>query len=181
MYPILRVTREYFRAKRLPPLSPLGTHVSHHRCWPQDIDNFLEMNNGRILSILDIGRTGLATRVGLIAALTRNRWGLTMAGCSVRYRRRIKPFAKFRIVSKAVGWDERFFYIDQSIWIDDACAVQVLYRSAVTDKNGIVAPDRVFADVGYEGVSPILPEWVQAWANADKGRPWPPEDNGLTS
>lgn len=181
MYPIVRVIKEFLRARRLPPLEPLGTHVSHHRCWPQDIDQYMEMNNGRILSILDIGRTGLATRVGLIAALTRNRWGLTMAGCSVRYRRRIKPFVKFRIVSKAVGWDARFFYIDQSIWIGDECAVQVLYRSAVTDKNGVVPPERVFADVGFEGTSPDLPDWVQAWADADRTRPWPPLDDGASA
>ena len=180
MYPIFRVIKEHLRARRMSPLGPLDTHVSHHRCWPQDIDNFLEMNNGRILSVLDIGRTGLATRVGLINALTRNRWALTMAGCSVRYRRRIRPFVKFRIVSKAVGWDHRFFYIDQSIWIGDECAVQVLYRSAVTDKNGIVAPERVFADVGYDGASPALPDWVKAWADADATRPWPPLDDGTS-
>lgn len=65
MYPIIRIAKEFARARRLPPLGILGAHVSHHRCWPQDIDNFLEMNNGRILTVLDIGRTGLGVRVGL--------------------------------------------------------------------------------------------------------------------
>ncbi|MEO1639028.1 MAG: acyl-CoA thioesterase [Pseudomonadota bacterium] len=180
MYPIVRVIKEYLRARRMPPLEPLGTHVSYHRCWPQDIDNFLEMNNGRILSILDIGRTGLAARVGLIAALARNRWALTIAGSSARYRRRIRPFAKFRIVSRAVGWDHRFFYIEQTIWLGAECAVQVLYRSAVTDKNGIVAPERVFADVGFDGTPPVLPAWAQNWIDADNTRLWPPEHDGTS-
>jgi len=178
MYPIVRVIKELLRARKMPPLDPLGTHVSFHRCWPQDLDNYLEMNNGRILTVLDIGRTGLAVRVGLIAALTRNRWGLTIAGSSARYRRRIRPFKKFRIVSRAVGWDHRFFYIEQSIWLGDECATQVLYRSAVTDKNGIIAPERVFADVGYEGTAPTLPDWAQNWVDADNTRPWPPEHDG---
>ena len=94
MYPIIRVAKEYFRAKQLPPLEALEAHVSYHRCWPQDVDQYLEMNNGRILSILDIGRTGLAVCVGLIAALQANRWDLTMAGNSVCYRKRIRPFSQ---------------------------------------------------------------------------------------
>ncbi|MEM8538657.1 MAG: acyl-CoA thioesterase [Pseudomonadota bacterium] len=180
MYPIVRVIKEYLRARRMPALEPLGTHVSHHRCWPQDIDNFLEMNNGRILTILDIGRTGLATRVGLINALARNRWALTMAGCSVRYRMRIRPFAKFRILSRALGWDARFFYVEQSIWVGSECAVQVLYRSAVTDKKGIIPPAQVFADVGHDGAAPNLPAWAQNWIDADNTRPWPPTHDGTS-
>ncbi len=178
MYPIIRVIKEILRAGRMPPLHALGSHVSYHRCWPQDIDQYLEMNNGRILSILDIGRTGLAQRVGLLSALRKNRWGLTIAGSSARYRKRIRPFVKFRMVSKAVGWSERFFYMEQTIWIGDECAVQVLYRSAVTDKNGIVNPSRVFAAVGMDEPSPEKPAWVQAWIDADNTRPWPPEDDG---
>lgn len=175
MYPIIRVIKELLRARKMERLTALEAHTSYHRCWPQDIDNYLEMNNGRILSILDIGRTGLAQRVGLIKALTQNKWGLTIAGSSLRYRKRIRPFVKFKMVSRCLGWDKRFFYIEQTIWIGEDCAVQALYRSALTDKNGIVPPETVFAAVGYEGVSPPLPAWAQAWVDADNTRPWPPQ------
>ena len=180
MYPIVRVIKEVFRARRMPTIGALDAHISHHRCWPQDLDNFLEMNNGRILSILDIGRTGLAQRAGLLKALVDNRWALTVAGSSLRYRKRIKPFVKFRTVSRCLGWDARFFYIEQSIWIGEDCAVQALYRSALTDKNGLVAPERVFAAVGFEGDAPTLPAWAQAWIDADNTRPWPPEFDGTS-
>jgi len=136
---------------------------------------FIEMNNGRILTILDLGRTVLAKRVGLLRTLKENNWGLTMAGASVRYRRRIRPFVKFRAVSRCIGWDDKFFYLDQSIWIGDNCAAQVLYRSAVTDKDGIVKPDRVFAAAGYDEDRPVLPQWAQNWADAESTRIWPPE------
>ena len=178
MYPLIRLAKEYVLHRKAGELDPMATHVSHHRCWPQDIDLFMEMNNGRILTILDLGRTTLAHRVGLLRALRQNRWGLTMAGVSVRYRKRIRPFVKFRTVSKAVGWDHRFMYLDQSIWIGNECAVQALYRSAVTDKNGIVPPQRVFEAMGHTGDSPTLPDWVQGWIDADATRPWPPMDDG---
>ena len=46
--------------------------------------------------------------------------------------------------------------------------------TAMTDSNGIVKPDRVFADLGFTGDAPVLPEWVQNWIAAEKTRPWPP-------
>jgi len=92
MYPLVRLAKEYFMARKSGPLHAMDTHVSHHRCWPQDLDLFMEMNNGRILTILDLGRTSLAHRAGLLATLRKQRWGLTMAGVSVRYRKRISPF-----------------------------------------------------------------------------------------
>ena len=180
MYPIVRLIKEVLKARRMPPLAPLDAHVSYHRCWPQDIDQFIEMNNGRILTILDLGRTGLAQRVGLLRALAKNRWGLTVAGSSVMYRKRIRPFVKFRVVSKCVGWDERFMYLEQSLWIGTDCAVQALYRTAVTDRNGIVRPERLMATMGMQESSPTLPDWVQNWIVADKTRPWPPQDDGTS-
>jgi acyl-CoA thioesterase FadM len=180
MYPIIRVIKETLRARRMAPLDALQPHISHHRCWPQDLDIYLEMNNGRILSILDIGRSGLAQRVGLIGALRNKGWGMTMAGNSVRYRKRIRPFAKFRTISRAVGWDDKFLYLEHSIWIGEDCAVQALFRSAVTDKNGIVSPQTVFAYLGHDGTLPKMPAWVQAWIDADNTRPWPPEFDGTS-
>lgn len=179
MYPIVRLAKEIIKSSRMPALPALGRHVSHHRCWPQDIDQYMEMNNGRILTILDLGRTGLAMRVGLVRALRQNGWGMTMAGASIRYRKRIRPFVRFRVVSKAVGWSDRFFYLEHTIWIGDECAVQALFRSAVTDKNGIVNPARVFAAVGMDQPSPVKPAWVQAWIDADNTRPWPPVEEEL--
>lgn len=175
MYPFVRLAKDMILQRNAPPLPTLGTHVSYHRCWPQDIDGFLEMNNGRILTILDLGRTVLAKRVGLLRALSENKWGLTMAGVSVRYRRRIRPFEKFKVVSRAVGWDDKFFYLDQSIWVGENCATQALYRSAVTDKNGIVNPMRVFEAAGFTEDAPTLPDWVQNWVDAEATRIWPPE------
>ncbi|SEP63548.1 Acyl-CoA thioesterase FadM [Loktanella sp. DSM 29012] len=175
MYPFVRLAKEFILHRNAGDLPVLGAHVSHHRCWPQDLDVFVEMNNGRILTILDLGRTILAQRVGLLRALRQNKWGLTMAGASVRYRRRIRAFERFRVVSRCVGWDARFFYLDQSIWVGDICAAQALYRSAVTDRNGIVDPARVFAAAGFDATPPALPAWTQSWIEADATRPWPPE------
>ena len=180
MYPIIRIIKEGLRASRMPPLGSLDPHVSYHRCWPQDLDVFMEMNNGRILTVLEIGRTGLAQRVGLLDAIKDNRWGLVVAGTSVRYRKRIRPFVNFRTVSRCHGWDDKFFYLEGAAWIGDECAVQGLFRTAVTDRNGIVPTQKVFEETGRDATPPKKPDWVEAWIKADAVRPWPPEYDGTS-
>lgn len=175
MYPFIRMTKELLAARRLPPLPLTGSHVSQHRCWPSDIDLWMELNNGRTLTLYDLGRIPLAGRIGLIKLLRDKRWGLTMAGVSVRYRRRIRTFEKIEMRSRLLCWDDRFVYIEQSMWrADGDCANHALYRAAVTDRQGIVSPQRIFAAMGSLQPSPAVPAWVAKWIAADAARPWPP-------
>lgn len=174
MYPIFRFAKEmllYGRASTL----PLGeTHVSRHICWPWDLDPWVELNNGRTLTLYDLGRLPMAWRSGLLPALKRRGWGMSVAGASVRYRRRIKPFDRFTTKSRILGWDERFFYFEQSMWKGEEAASAILCRMAMTDASGIVAPARVTQEVGWPGTSPLLPEYVTEWIRAEALRPWPP-------
>ena len=100
-----------------------------------------------------------------------------MAGASVRWRIRIRAFERFEMRSRAVGWDDRFVYLEQSIWKSDGrCAGQILCRSAVTGPKGIINPNDVLLDMSRNDAPPELPEWVQSWIAADATRPWPPEN-----
>ena len=70
------------------------------------------MNNGRILTLLDRSRTVLAKRTGLLKVLRANNWGLTIAGVSVRYSRRIRPFEKVETKGRTLCWDDRVIYLE---------------------------------------------------------------------
>jgi acyl-CoA thioesterase FadM len=174
MYPVLRMGWEALLARRLPPLRADATHVSSHVCWPWDIDLWMELNNGRTLTLYDLGRIPLVMRTGLLRVLARHRWGLTVAGSAVRYRRRIRPFDRFTMRSRLIGWDHRFLYAEQSMWRGDTCCGQAVFRLAVTAKTGIVAFPQVVE--AFEGGLPkmTLPDWVEAWIAAEDMRPWPP-------
>lgn len=175
MYPVVRLLWQVFKHRKSPPLLPTETHVSRHICLPWDIDLWMELNNGRTLTLYDLGRIPLAMRAGLVGALKANRWGLTMAGASVRYRRRIRAFEVIEMRSRAVWWDDKFIYIEQSMWKKNGeCANHIVYRSAVTGRNGIVPPSEVMAVLNMDVPRPEAPAWVTAWIEADATRPWPP-------
>ncbi len=175
MYPFPRLMFEILRQRGAPPLALGETHVSHHICWPWDLDPWMELNNGRTLTLYDLGRIPMARRMGLTGVAARNGWGMAVAGVSVRYRRRIRAFHRVQMRSRVLGWDKRFFYLDQSLWDGAECLNQMLLRSAVTGKRGIVPPPEVAAAMGHASDSPALPDWVEAWIAAEAERPWPPE------
>lgn len=175
MYPLFRFAKEMAKFRNAPRLAVTGVHVSTHICWPWDLDPWIELNNGRTLTLFDLGRIPMAQRSGLIPVLRDRKWGITVAGSSVRYRRRIRAFERFTMISRVAGWDHRFIYMDQSMWKGAECCNQVLIRSAITSAQGIVPPAQVMAALGASPDSPPLPDWIAAWIGADDTRPWPPQ------
>ena len=174
MYPFIRLAKEMFRVRTATALPVTGIHVSQHICWPWDLDPWNELNNGRTLTLYDLGRLPLARRVGINKALAAQGWGFAAAGASVRYRRRVRAFDRIEMHSRCIGWDARFLYIEQSMWKGPDCTSHLLMRSAVTSGQGIVAPAQLLTAMGQDQTSPVLPDWAKAWIDAEAMRPWPP-------
>lgn len=175
MYPFARMFKESWKYRHAPALPLTGTHISHHRCWPWDLDPWRELNNGRTLTLYDLGRIPLGQRTGLHRVLAANRWGMTVAGNTTRYRKRVRLFDRLEMHSRCIGWDHRFLYMEQSMWKGGDCTSHMLLRSAITSKSGIVPPEQMLVALGHPTQSPALPDWVQAWIAADAQRPWPPQ------
>ncbi|GAA5080475.1 thioesterase family protein [Roseibacterium beibuensis] len=175
MYPFARLFALTLAEKRKPRLGILDTHHLGLTCLPWDIDGFFEMNNGRILTLYDLGRFGLSIRTGLWDTLKRERWGLVVAGSSVRYRARIRPLQRFDLRTRLLGWDDKFFYIEQAMVRGETVCNHALLRTGVTEKGRLTNPLRVADALGIDRASPALPDWVLNWAEADRTRPWPPE------
>lgn len=174
MYPFIRAAYHIFHGKSRPAIAHNEVHVSNHICWPTEIDGFMEMNNGRILTAYDHGRFGHIFRTGLTDTLRENKWGMAVAGSTIRYRRRLRMFNRYEMRTQTVGRDAKFFYIQQSMWYKGACTSSVVIRMAVTDKNGIVHTDRL-ANATSDMDWPMgLPDWVAKWSALEDDRPWPP-------
>lgn len=179
MYPFIRLgvsitksTLSTLRGERLPITA---TSTIHYTCHINDIDNFLELNNGRVLTLFDLGRTDFAIRTGLGKQLIYHKWGLVVAGSSIQYRKRVRLFQKTSIHTRLIGVDERWFYIEQVMAVNAKATSQALLRTAVTNiKTGKTIPTKQVLDaIGYADFQLPPPEWVQAWIDADKIRNFP--------
>lgn len=145
-----------------------------------DIDNFLEMNNGRIFTLFDLGRNDFAIRSGLAKKLFKHRWGLVVAGSTIQYRKRVRLFDKVTIKTKIVAIDERWIYIEQSMWVKGVPTCHALLRTGVTNimTGKVIETAKVLDSLGYKDVTMPPDEWVQAWIDADKLRPFPKAESG---
>ena len=175
MYPVVRFGSMMAKTAFRKPLGFDEVSEVSFITRPWDLDFLMEMNNGRALTLYDIGRFDLAVRCGLIKALRQNKWGLIVAGSSIRYRRRITLFEKVTIRSKALGYDKKWLYLSQSMWVKGVPASNALYRTCVTENRKAIDASRVAEALGATGWNPELPEWVKAWDEADNLRDWPPD------
>jgi acyl-CoA thioesterase FadM len=175
MYPLVRLLNTLRRTLNASKIAITDRSEMQFICRPWDIDMFQEMNNGRILTLYDLGRFDLAIRSGLVKALRQNHWGLVVAGSSVRYRKRIRMFDRVTIRSQVVGAEDRWFYIVQSMWVKGEACSSVLLRTGITEKGKTILVDRVAKATGNEHIEPDeLPLWVREWIQAESHRPWPP-------
>lgn len=175
MYPFIRSITALLAARRDGPADLTETDRMQMRVWPVDIDGFLELNNGRILTLFDLGRFKLAARIGLIKALRQNRWGLVVAGSFIRYRHRLHTFQRYEMRTRVLGRDGRFILMEQAMWRDGRYHSHLLIRTAVTSADGIVDPGDVLEALGQDReFLPEIPAWVSAMLTAEAERPWPP-------
>ncbi len=146
------------------------------RVFLGDLDFYPELNNGRHLTMMDMGRIDLATRTGLLQIVHKQKWGLAVAGASVRYRHRLKAFQSFRLYTRIIAIDERWFYFHQSTVRKGKTHSSALVRAGITSKKGLVPVKDVLDAMGMSDWDPGMPEWVKAWLEAEELRPW---DNAI--
>ena len=175
MYPYIRLGLVLLRTRRVRGKSLLDTAISHHRAWPWDTDMFGELNNGRILTQFELGRWGLAVEIGLLQEMRRRRAAFAVAGVSVRYRRRIPLWARYRVETRPLGWDEKYLYLEQTMWMGDVPAHQMLLRAAIVTASGTLPMPELASALGHPAASPPLPDWARNWIEAEATRPWPPK------
>jgi acyl-CoA thioesterase FadM len=140
-----------------------------------DIDIYPELNNGRHLTMMDLGRMDLAQRTGLLKIVHDHKWGFAVAGASVRYRHRIRAFTRFRLHTKVIAADERWFYFHQNTIRKGRIHSSALVRAGITSEEGLVPVKKVLEAWGKRDWNPGMPEWVKAWSEAEELRPWDKE------
>ena len=174
MFPIFRLWLAVQKAHYAPPLQLHETSIVPMRVSLfTDCDIFLEMNNGRHLTLFDIGRFVFSVRTGLWKEVKRNQWGFVVAGSSVRYRKRLKPFQRYEQHTRVLGYDDKWFYFLQTHQIGEVWHSSALIRAAVVEQGKIIPTQTILNVMNQADWQPALPEWVSAWIAADTLRPWP--------
>jgi acyl-CoA thioesterase FadM len=92
---------------RRAPVPALGPCRTPFRVMPTDLDVLLHVNNGVYLSLMDLARVDLMRRAGLLRHLRANGWYPVVAAETIQFRRSLRSFERFDIVSRVLTWDEQ--------------------------------------------------------------------------
>lgn len=84
---------------------------------PNDLDLNIHMNNGRYLSVMDLGRMDLIIRNGLYKEMLRQNSIPVLASVQMRYRIALKPFQRYKLKTSVIYWDEKWIYMRQDFII----------------------------------------------------------------
>ena len=163
MYPYFRLLRVIIHSLLKPKLNFGSSDYDEIKLMvlPQDIDPFFELNNGRYVTLLDLGRFALGARNNMKSFLQKNSWSLTIVGTYNEYRYRLRLFQKFRIKSKILGYDDKWFYFFQKAERNGKTHMASVIKFAFTCKNGLVFPKDVVPKMGLAYNPENIEDWVK--------------------
>ncbi len=138
------------------------------RVWPSDVDSNLHMNNSRYLLAMDVGRWELAVRTAFWRELLRRRWYPVLGSATLRFRRPLDPFQRYRLVTRLVAWDEKWCFLEQRFerggHVHAVGRVKALFRGP----QGHVSTAALLAAAGYpDAPGRRMPEPIRLWQEAE--------------
>ncbi len=138
------------------------------RVWPNDFDAYLHLNNGRYLSMMDLGRFDLVIRNGLGRIMWTRKWFPVVGSSMIRYRRPIDAFRSYDLYTSLVGWDEKWMYIAHRFEKDGELMAAAIIQGVFKGAEGTIAPTRMFRELGHDAAEAVrMPQWIVEWQGAD--------------
>lgn len=147
--------------------NPLEESVLRFRVLPNDLDLNFHMNNGRYLSMMDLGRMDLLGRAGLAKVALREKWYPLVGSATMRFIRPLAPFEKYDLRSRVLCWDEKWFYLEQKFERNGELKAMGLVKGLFRSKGRNIAPAEVAVMINLPAESPPMPESVRAWRAAE--------------
>ena len=148
-------------------LHPLSESVLHLRVLPNDLDLNLHMNNGRFLSLMDLGRLDLLIRTDLASALFRHRWQPLVGAVNVRYKVSLLPFQRYKLRTKVIGWDEKWFYIEQRFERGNRTVAVALVKALFRGDHRNIPPEETLRLIQVNIDPPVIPDKIKKWLSME--------------
>lgn len=168
MTPLVRTAKILVTTPGRSHLGPLDESLVRFRVWPNDLDVNFHMNNGRYLTLMDLGRLDLIARNGLLRLVARERLMPLVGSAMMHYFRPLGPFSRYELRSRLLGWDEKWFYAEHRFEQRGTLMALGTIKGLFRGRQGNVAPMRMLGLAGAQTDSPPLPHWVQTWRGADR-------------
>lgn len=136
------------------------------RVWPGDVE-LTRMNNGQYLTLMDLGRVGLAVRCGILPSMVRKRWTPLVAAASVRFRRSLRVGQSFELVTRVAAFDQKYWYFEQRFESNGSLFAEAFVKALLHGPHGAIPARDMLAAAGTPDlVSPAMPPPMGQWVES---------------
>ncbi len=160
MFPWLRSLRVGIRLIGAPRIDIFTTTRVSLRVWPNDLDLNMHVNNGRYLTLADIGRLDWFVRTGALGVARQHKAFPVVGDAIAKFRRDLKAFQSFEIHTRLLGWDHKWGYIEHRFLRLDRVIGVVMIRGVFKGPRGPIDPGVLLKGLSHSAPSPRLPEWT---------------------
>jgi acyl-CoA thioesterase FadM len=172
----LRLLWVWIAGRFRPPIdAPFGVSRVTLMVLPNDLDVNFHMNNGRYLTLMDLGRFDLFARGGLLRAISGAGWRPVLTAAKTRFRRQLRLWRVFRIESRIVYWETTTVVMEHRVVArardgGDIVSAVSLNRGGVYDPKGkrFVPIADLMALMKVKAVSPPASPEVRAFLDAEE-------------
>lgn len=134
---------------------------------PTDLDILRHMNNGRYLSLFDLGRWDLLIRTGLFDAMKQRGWYAVVSSETVTFRKSLELWQRFDVESRFIGHDDKALFLEHRAVVDGEVYARVIVRARMLRRSGgTISHEELFGALGRPEGVPDIDEWIHDWAVA---------------
>ena len=151
------------RVSPLPRIGVFDEDAVKMRVWPNDIDFNFHLNNSRYLAHMDYGRIRMLAATGIFGIAMRRRWTPLVGSIDIVYRRSLPLWAPFAMTTRNLCWDERWFYIEQTMRSKDGLASIAWIKALFQDRGKNILPQSIVEMVQPGLSSPPVTESMLKW------------------
>jgi acyl-CoA thioesterase FadM len=168
MHPYFRLAALAARSLTSPRLGPLDEARLAMRVLPGDVE-LTRMNNGRYVTLMDLGRLDLTFRCGLLGSLVKNRWFPLVASLTTQFRRSLRIGQAYDLLTRLAAFDDKYWYIEQRFVAGGRVVAEAYLKGVFRGPKGNVRIPELLAAAGHAGLtSPPLSDAFRAWLQSDE-------------
>lgn len=155
------------RLRRDGLIAPAGIGRIRLTTLPTDLDILRHMNNGRYLSLFDLGRWDLLIRTGLFDAMKQRGWYAVVSSETVTFRKSLELWQRFDVESRFIGHDDKALFLEHRAVVDGEVYARVIVRARMLRRSGgTISHEELFGALGRPEGVPDIDEWIHDWAVA---------------
>jgi acyl-CoA thioesterase FadM len=151
------------------PVGVLETSTLNMTVWPNDLDFNGHVNNGRYLTLADIGRMDYVLRTGTGRIALKWRARPIVGDVMAKFRRDLRLFERYTIHTRLLGWDDKWLFMEHRFVRHGRVLGVVAMRGMFVNSKGPITPAELATALQVDPVSPPVPAWILAWHQGCNG------------